>query len=153
MNLSIWATTANHINNAEHGASPELFSYGVSLTPDLRQNYTPQKAIHLVSLLLAVVFSRHNVDAIHSTPSTELRSGLVNDSEAPANQQVIYMTAKTIENEYLKLKWSLEDMVRFNLRVRRWLSERETDTGDGIGKVIYGLLKDLDARVHFQQAA
>lgn len=153
MNLSIWATTSNQIKNAEHGANPELFSYGISLTPDLRNNYSAQKAIHLVSLLLAVVFNRHNVNTIHSTPSAELRSALVNESDAPANQQVTYMTAKTIESEYLKLKWSLEDMVRFNLRVRRWLSERETDTVDGIGKAIYGLLKDLDARVLARQAA
>ena len=153
MNLSMWATTSNQIENAEHGANPELFSFGISITPDLRQNYTSQKAIHLVTLFLAVVFSRHNVDAIHSTPSSELRSGLVVESEAPTNQQVTYLTATTIEKEYLKLKWSLEDMVRFNLRVRRWLSERETDTTDGIGKTLYELLKDLDARVRARQAA
>lgn len=153
MNLSMWATTSNQIINAEHGANPELFSYGISLTPDLQQNYSAKKAIHLVSLFLAVVFSRHNVDSIHSTPSVELRSGLVSESDAPASQQIIYMTAKTIESEYLKLKWSLEDMVRFNLRVRRWLSERESDTVDGIGKAIYGLLFDLDARVLTQKAA
>ncbi|MCP0917857.1 hypothetical protein MUB04_15075 [Acinetobacter indicus] len=147
MNLSIWATTSKLLQNSESGASPELLSYGISITPDLRQNYSAQRAIHLVTLLLAVVFDRHNVNEVKSTASLDLRGGLINESDSPANQQVVYMTAKTIESEYLKLKWSLEDMVHFNLRVRRWLSERESETVDGIGKTLYALLKDLDTRI------
>lgn len=143
----MWASTNNQVANSEPGANPELFSYGIALTDDLRVTYSAQYAIHLVSLLLAVVFDRQNVDAIHSTPSSDLISGLILEADAPNNQQITYLSPKAIQAEYIKLKWSLADMIRFNLRVRRWLSERNSTTSDGIGHTIYMLLIDLDKRM------
>lgn len=104
--------------------------------------YTPEMGIYLVTLLLAIMIDTHCIDINH-LHSDQLRSGVLESVENP-----ITFTPKQIEQEFIRLNWSLKQMTYFNLRVRRWLVERNVNTPDKIGNSIYLLLKDLDRQAN-----
>ena len=134
---AIWASTAQQLNQEFNQA--QQISYAVVFDEGFANKYNPGKGVYLMTLFLAVILEKQAVYDLNELRSDQLRSGTIK-----ATADTVALSPKMIEQEFIKLNWSLKQMTYFSLRVRRWLSEREKNTTDGIGKNLYLLLQDMD---------
>jgi hypothetical protein len=145
---AIWAASAQQINQAQAADQFQQQTFAVVLDESFAKKYTPEKGIYLVTLLLAVIFEKQNVGDLNTLRSDQLRSGAIEKMD-----DSIAYTPKLIEQEFIKLNWSLKQMTYFSLRVRRWLSERNKKTVDGIGQSLYLVLQDIDTQASYFNSA
>lgn len=134
---AIWASSAQQLKQGFDQTQQR--SYAVVLDDVFASKYSQDKGIYLVTLFMAVVLEKQAITDMNTLRSDQLRSGTIEIAE-----DVVILTPKVIEQEFIKLNWSLKQMTYFSLRVRRWLSERKKPTVDGIGRNLYLILKDMN---------
>lgn len=136
---AIWALTIEQLNES-FSQAPKT-SYTVVLDQGFANKYSPEKGIYLAMLLLAILMDKHATGDINDLRSDQLRTGTIK-----ATEDTVALSPKAIEQEFIKLNWTVKQMTYFNLRVRRWLSERKKATVDEIGKSLYLILQDIDSQ-------